>query len=289
MAAPTAERIYDDGLVAPYAPNLYHYDHIATAGLNGFDAIDDQAIARFDQQGYLVVHNAFTPQEVKGGLDGLLHLISGEVADFNGVMYERAASGVPVDEMAPEQRQDYVRKFMWFEQHDARLHQMAHHPKLLAAVERIIGETPFLFQDMALLKPPHIGREKPWHQDHAYFQLALNTRVVGCWIALDEATTENGCMIVIPGTHRQGPVVHFQRRDWQICDTDVKNQSAVAVPLKPGGCLLFSSLIHHGTPTNNSGLRRRAVQFHYRPASAPKTTVEERMAIFGEEGKNVTC
>jgi phytanoyl-CoA hydroxylase len=69
----------------------------------------------------------------------------------------------------------------------------------------------------------------------------------------------------------------------------VKNQSAVAVPLKPGGCLLFSSLIHHGTPTNNSGLRRRAVQFHYRPASAPKTTVEERMAIFGEEGKNVTC
>ena len=94
MAAPTAERIYDDGVVAPYAPNLYHYDHIATAGLNGFDAIDDQAIARFDQQGYLVVHNAFTSEEVKGGLDGLLHLISGEVADFNGVMYSCSRPGV---------------------------------------------------------------------------------------------------------------------------------------------------------------------------------------------------
>ncbi|MBX3054508.1 MAG: phytanoyl-CoA dioxygenase family protein [Caldilineaceae bacterium] len=289
MAAPAAERIYDYGEAAPYAPGLYHYNHIAADGVEGFDAIDEQAIARFDQQGYLVVNNAFTGQEVQGALNGLLRLIGGEVEDFNGVMYEHAASNQPVEDMSPEQRQDYVRKFMWFEKYDDHLHQMAHHPKMLAALERIIGDTPFLFQDMALLKPPHIGREKPWHQDHAYFELPLNARVVGVWIALDEATTENGCMIVIPGTHRQGPVVHFKRRDWQICDTDVKNQGATAVPLKPGGCLLFSSLIHHGTPTNNSGLRRRAVQFHYRPASAPKTSVEERLAIFGEEGKDVTC
>lgn len=289
MAAATAERIYDYGQVEAYAPGLYHFDHIATDGVSGFDAIDDQAIARFDRDGYLVVHNAFTGQEVQDALDGLLHLISGQAEGFNGVMFEHAAANLSVEEMAPEQRQDYVRKFMWFEKYDRRLHEMAHHPKLLAALERIIGETPFLFQDMALLKPPHIGREKPWHQDHAYFELPLNARVVGAWIALDEATTENGCMIVIPGTHRQGPVVHFKRRDWQICDTHVKNQGATAVPLKPGGCLLFSSLIHHGTPTNNSGLRRRAVQFHYRPTSAPKTSVEQRLAIFGEEGKDVTC
>lgn len=289
MATLTAERIYDYGEVAPYAPDLYHHDRIATDGVDGFDSIDDQAVARFDRDGYLVVNNAFTGQEVKEALDGLLRLISGQVEGFKGVMYEHAASGLPVEEMSAEQRQDYVRKFMWFEKYDERLHRMAHHPRLLAALERIIGETPHLFQDMALLKPPHIGREKPWHQDHAYFELPLNARVVGAWIALDEATTENGCMIVIPATHRQGPVVHFKRRDWQICDTHINNRGAVAVPLKPGGCLLFSSLIHHGTPTNHSGLRRRAVQFHYRPVSAPKTSVEERLAIFGEEGKDVTC
>jgi len=285
----TAERIFDNGEAVPYAPGLYHYDHIATDGVDGFENIDEQSIARFDQQGYLVVNNAFNQTEVQDALAGLLHLISGEVVDFNGVMYERASTEVPVEEMSSEQRQDYVRKFMWFEKYDERLHQMAHHPKLLTAVEQLIEDDPFLFQDMALLKPPHIGREKPWHQDHAYFELPLNTRVVGCWIALDEATTENGCMVVIPGSHRQGPIVHFQRRDWQICDTDVQNQGATAVPLKPGGCLIFSSLTHHGTPTNSSGLRRRAVQFHYRPASAPKTSIEERMAIFGEEGKDVTC
>ena len=132
---------------------------------------------------------------------------------------------------------------------------MSEHPELLDVVSRVIGAPPALFQDMALLKPPRIGREKPWHQDHAYFDLPLDTPVVGVWIALDRATTDNGCMTIIPGSHRRGPVVHFQRRDWQICDTHVDNRGALAVPLEPGGCLLFSSFMHHGTPHQH---RRRA-------------------------------
>jgi phytanoyl-CoA hydroxylase len=284
----TAERIYDNGTSAPYTPDLYHYDGIAH-GVPDLHSITDEHITQFYEQGYLAVEQAFSAVEVQDALNGLLSLLSGEVPDFKGVMYEKSAEGIPVDKMSPEQKQDYVRKFMWFVKHETRLHALAHHPDLLAVVERIMGEAPVLFQDMALLKPPRLGREKPWHQDHAYFELPLEAKVVGCWIALDEATTENGCMIVIPGTHRQGPVVHFKRRDWQICDTHVRNQGAVAVPLKPGGCLFFSSLIHHGTPTNFSDKRRRAVQFHYRPESAPKTSMEERLAIFGEEGKDVTC
>jgi phytanoyl-CoA hydroxylase len=286
--APTTDLIFDNGQTDDYAPDLYHFDGIAS-GVATLDSITDDEIDLFYEQGYLAVEQAFTPDEVTDALDGLLHLLSGQVADFKGVMYEKAAAGVNVHDLSPEEKQDYVRKFMWFVNYDQRLHAMAHHPKLLGVIERIMGESSVLFQDMGLLKPPRFGREKPWHQDHAYFELPLEARVVGCWIALDEATTENGCMIVIPGSHRQGPVVHFKRRDWQICDTHVNNQGAVAVPLKPGGCLIFSSLIHHGTPTNHSTRRRRAVQFHYRPASAPKTSQEERLAVFGEEGKDVTC
>ena len=287
MAAPKAGLV-DDGIVADYPEDLYHYDTIAQ-GIEGFDKIGEGEIALFHQQGYLAVNNAFNAQEVQGALDGLLYLLSGANPDFTGVMYEHAAKGVEVESLPAEARQDYVRKFMWFVDHDARLHALAHHAQLAEVLSHIMGEPPVLFQDMALLKPPHIGREKPWHQDHAYFDLPLETPVVGVWIALDEATTENGCMIVNPGSHRQGPVVHFKRRDWQICDTDINNQQAVAVPLKPGGCLLFHSLIHHGTPTNQSQQRRRAVQFHYRPESASVTSKEERLAIFGPKGKDVTC
>ena len=166
---------------------------------------------------------------------------------------------------------------------------MSEDPELLDVVSRVIGAKPALFQDMALLKPPRIGREKPWHQDHAYFDLPLDTPVVGVWIALDRATTDNGCMTVIPGSHRRGPVVHFQRRDWQICDAHVDNRGALAVPLEPGGCLLFSSFMHHGTPTNTAAERRRALQFHYAPAGAAGISREQRMAVFGAEGKSVTC
>ncbi len=288
MTTTTAEPIFDYGSTAAYAPDLYHFDGIAQ-GIDGFNSIGEEEIAFFQREGYLVINDAFSADEVQDALNGLRYLISGENPDFNGVMFEQSAADVSIDSMSPEEKQDYVRKFMWFVNYEDRLKAMSDHPKLIAAVTSLMDEEPVLFQDMALLKPPKFGREKPWHQDHAYFTLPVETKVVGAWIALDEATVDNGCMIVIPGSQTEGPVIHFKRRDWQICDTDVNNHGALAVPLKPGGCLLFHSLIHHGTPTNDSDQRRRAVQFHYRPVSAPQIPDEERLAVFGEEGKGVTC
>jgi phytanoyl-CoA hydroxylase len=288
MATATKAGLVDDGIVADYPENLYQYYAIAK-GVEGFDNVGEAEIELFYQQGYLVVNHAFNPNEVKDAIDGLIHLLSGNNPDYTGVMYEQAAKAMDLESMPAEVRQDYVRKFMWFVDHEPRLHALAYHPRLLDVVTRIMDEPPLLFQDMALLKPPNIGREKPWHQDHAYFDLPLETIVMGVWVALDEATTENGCMIINPGSHRQGPVIHFKRRDWQICDTNADSRRPIAVPLEPGGILIFHSLIQHGTPANTSSLRRRAVQFHYCPQSAVKTSKEARLAIFGSEGKDVEC
>jgi len=282
------ERIFDYGTADTYPDQLYAYNGIAN-GVTGFANVTADNLSQFHEQGYLVVNDAFSPTEVQVALDGLTYLISGQNPDFTGLMYERKAQGVDIEALPTEARQDYIRKFMWFVDHEPRLHAMAYHPQLQNIVQQLMNDAPVLFQDMALVKPPRIGREKPWHQDHAYFDLPLTTTIVGVWIALDEATTENGCMIVQPGSHRQGPVVHFQRRDWQICDDHDRQQAAMAVPLKPGGCLFFHSLIHHGTPANNSSSRRRAVQFHYQPQSTVKSSKEERLAIFGADGKDVTC
>lgn len=284
----TAEKILDYGTPDAYPDGLYDTSGVAD-GVATFADVTDAHIAHFREQGYLAIHQAFTPTEVQDGLDGLFHLIAGGNPDFTGLMFEKKAAQIDLDALPAEERQDYVRKFMWFVDYDPRLKALSQHPKLIDLLTRLIGETPQLFQDMALIKPPRGGREKPWHQDHAYFNLSLDTTVVGVWIALDEATVENGCMVIKPGSHQQGPVIHFQRRDWQICDTHVRTDDAVAVPLQPGGCLLFHSLIHHGTPANNTNLRRRAVQYHYRPASAVQTDQEARLAIFGNEGTDVTC
>jgi phytanoyl-CoA hydroxylase len=282
------ELVFDYGSAGDYPPDLYQSSG-AAAGVNGFANVDAAALAHFHEHGYLVVHHAFSPSEVKGALDGLLYLISGQNTDYKGLMYEKKAKGIAVDQMGPEERQDYVRKFMWFVEYEDRLKAIAEHPQMKALLTQLIGEPPALFQDMALIKPPKIGREKPWHQDHAYFDLPLTAPVVGVWIALDEATTENGCMMIYPDSHRMGPVVHFSRRDWQICDSYERASRALAVPLKPGGALFFHSLLQHGTPANSSLKRRRAVQFHYAPLSAKKTSQEDRLAIFGPDGKDVTC
>ncbi|MBM3459738.1 MAG: phytanoyl-CoA dioxygenase family protein, partial [Armatimonadetes bacterium] len=160
---------------------------------------------------------------------------------------------------------------------------------LRGALRRLMGDEPELFQDMALYKPPGVGREKPWHQDAAYFNLPDGVCVIGAWIALDDADVENGCMCVAPGSHRDGPALHFQRRDWQICDRDAPADRAVALPMASGDCLLFHGLLLHGTPPNHSLRRRRAVQFHYKPASAAWTEEAERLARFGGEGQGVEC
>ena len=271
-----------------YAESLYRPDALVTP-INGFDAFDDAMIEQYRTLGFVSVANAFTPNQVQAVIDAMQELVMGEVPTGTQLQFEAEAADIPED-VIQAQPLDYVRKFMWFSHLHEATNAMMYDPRLLEVIEKILGAESEMFQDMALLKPPGIGREKPWHQDHAYFNLPLGTKVVGVWISLDEATPENGCMHFMPGGHNIGPVPHWNRRDWQICDSEILSQSGqVAAPLPVGGCLIFDGLTPHGTPTNRTNTRRRAVQYHYVAKGTPRTSTEERMAIFGTEGRDVSC
>lgn len=284
---PTPEVLFD--VVADmHAPELYQPQATAE-GVDRLEDIGPEQIAFYHRHGYITVRAAFTPQEVADAIAGLVDLIMGKRPDFRHVYFEGKAKAI-LPTLGPEQRQDAVRKIGNFIEFDARLKALSHHPAILKAIQALLGgKQPELFQDMALIKPPLLGREKPWHQDKAYFEYPLGTPVVGVWIALDEATVANGCMQILPGRHQEGPILHFQRRDWQICDNVIMGTKSVAVPLKPGGLLFFDGMLPHGTPHNSSPHRRRALQYHYMPAGTKKCTPEERLQHFGAEGKNVTC
>ena len=277
-----------------HAPDLYNHDAVAEP-LEGLDAITDHHIQEvFPSQGFLAVNHAFTDEEVQAAKQGLRDLAMGRKPEFDGIQYE-AGIKEKLDQLDAEQRLDGIRKLARFVNHDEALYHLAHHPKLLPVLSKLMaGKEPQLFQDMGLSKPPKIGREKPWHQDCAYFNVPPDTPVVGVWIALDDATLENGCMRMLAGGQHIGPVHHWKRRDWQICDTDFRNMHdkdhpVVAVPLKPGGALLFNGLLPHGTPHNNTGNRRRALQYHYYPSDTEKIEQDDRLAIYGTEGKDVEC
>ncbi len=273
-------------------PQLYEFCEEYAGGVSGLAQIGHADLAHFRKHGFLLIRDALGAAEIASALAATGDLCAGNVPGFDDFRYEASARGArgTLDSLEPEARQDVIRKLNDFVRLEPRMRDLAEHDGLLSVLRSLLADEPLLFQDMALLKPPRIGREKPWHQDCAYFDLPPGTQVVGVWIAMDEALVENGCMHIVPGSHREGPVVHFQRRDWQICDTEVQTQRSLAVPMQPGDCLLFDGLMHHGTPPSRSDLRRRALQFHYRPASvSPLGDSSERLRQFGEEGKDVSC
>lgn len=275
--------------IADPPPQLYDHSEEYRGGVTGLDAIAEADLAQFRERGFLLVREALSREEVNGSLAAIEDLCAGYVTGDYHVRYE-ANARAEFAALKPEARQDAVRKLSDFVDHEPRLLAISNHAGIARVLRRLLGDEPVMFQDMALLKPPRIGREKPWHQDCAYFDYPQGTQVVGIWLALDEALVENGCMHVIPGSQVEGPVVHFQRRDWQICDTEVQTQRCLALPMQPGDCLFFDGLLHHGTPPSRSPLRRRALQFHYRPAAVqPLSDRAERLRLFGEEGKDVSC
>jgi phytanoyl-CoA hydroxylase len=266
---------------------LYDFTHQVRTGIDGFGAVSDADIEAFHALGFLAIHNAIDPAAIQAGRAALRDLMLRR--DLDNIMVESVV-GERFDRLSDEERLDSVRKLMPIIDYDDRLKTLSDLPELSAVLERIMGEPPAHSQDMAMLKPPRIGREKPWHQDMAYFDYPADTAIIGAWIALDEALPENGCMMVIPGSHHEGAMPHWTRRDWQICDSDVQLGKITAVPLPPGGCLLFHCLLHHGTPPTRSRRRRWALQFHYRPQSAKALPDSDlRLSVFGTEGKDVTC
>ena len=240
-------------------------------------------VARFTEQGSFAIEGLFSAAEVEASLAGLRDIARRreELGDRIWVQEEPFFQQGGAEERAadPELR---IRKLARFVKADPRLAAAADHPNVHAVLDQLIGPGHRLIQDMALMKPPHRGAEKPWHQDNAYFDWTPLDGILGVWIALDEATVENGCMQIVPGSHVDGPAKHFHVRDCQLDDRAVQTERIEVVPLKPGGALFFSGLIHHGTPANTSATRRRALQFHYAGAHCRRMTFAEHMAYFSD-------
>jgi len=113
-------------------------------------------------------------------------------------------------------------------------------------------------------KPPRIGETLPWHQDEAYWEPSLVYRALGCWLPLDDATVENGCMSFIPGSHRSEVLPHRHVGDDPTvhalfttpADADIARASAV--PVRAGGAVFHHSRTLHASGPNTTDRVRRA-------------------------------
>ncbi|WP_168735508.1 phytanoyl-CoA dioxygenase family protein [Cohnella fermenti] len=262
---------------------LYKHTDIHPA-LPGAGSVGKEDYEHYRSQGFIAVSGILDAEEVRLSSEEIMSII------FAAEPQAKVQFTRPQNELRDNgERELAVRKVYEFVNGNERLREMAHHPRILAIVERILGGKAKLVQDMALLKPPTGGGEKPWHQDMAYGPLAYHNAVVGVWIALDEAGLDNGCMHVIPRSQMSGAVPHYAVRDWQLCDEAVPVERDVAVPLAPGGALFFHGLLFHGTPNNTSLKRRRALQFHYALDTSAKLTPQEYKRMFTNELTGAEC
>ncbi|MGO4184444.1 phytanoyl-CoA dioxygenase [Paenibacillus sp. FSL A5-0031] len=158
-----------------------------------------------------------------------------------------------------------------------------------------------VWHDQIQYKPPVTGGPTPWHQDHPLWPVIQPADLVSAWVALDDAVIENGCMWMVPGSHRWGDhqkylastpdFMPFHRKPELLPEGAVVE--AVPFEIKKGQVGYHHSLTWHGSPHNRSELKRRAIAVHYMPGHTiysptsnhpmvPYVTVNEGDILSGE-------
>ncbi|KAG8226171.1 hypothetical protein J437_LFUL012346 [Ladona fulva] len=133
-------------------------------------------------------------------------------------------------------------------------------------------QDPVIVQSMYIYKNPKIGGEVLAHQDASYLYADPPSSLVGFWIALDDATTNNGCLWFAPGSHKSGVHRRFRRSKEEGSDNALLTYDAPApsypasifrpVPVKKGTCVLIHGLVVHRSDANVSDDPRHAFTFH---------------------------
>jgi phytanoyl-CoA hydroxylase len=129
----------------------------------------------------------------------------------------------------------------------------------------LIGPDVRLYWDQAVYKKPGTESPFPWHQDNGY-AFVEPQQYLTCWVALTDATEENGCPWVVPGLHRRGTLAHEYSDIGFVCLRDPAD--AVAVPARAGSIVVFSSLTPHSTGPNRTADVRKAYIVQFAPAGA---------------------
>ena len=130
----------------------------------------------------------------------------------------------------------------------------------------LLGADPYAVQTMLYLKPPG-SRGQALHQDNFYLRAEPGT-CIAAWMALDRCDEANGCLLVVPGSHRW-PVLCTEKADTTVSFTDVTvplppGQAARPVRMDAGDVLFFtSSLVHSSAPNSTTDRFRRALIGHY--------------------------
>ncbi|MCS7220828.1 MAG: phytanoyl-CoA dioxygenase family protein [Anaerolineae bacterium] len=225
-------------------------------------ALTERQLHFWNENGYLVFENVFTPTEVekmRRGVEALVAQAEGltESTDrFKLKAFE--TGGMMVQQIA----EPHEMSGEWLD--------LAKDPRILDIVESLLGPNIQLYYSMLMMKPPRQGFTAPWHQDFAFF-VHDRADLLACQVYIDDSTLENGCVEVVPGSHKLGLLNHF--KDGRFTgivqgDTTEFDQQRVPLPVKAGGIAFWHCLTLHSSKPNLSERPRRAIVYEYKNPQA---------------------
>lgn len=223
--------------------------------------VTDANAAFYERDGYLLAPDLLSPAEVasvrseaaailrgeRGGVEGLLNpdpdaSDDAVIARYNAIHF-------------PHKISDTLRQFVT-------------HPAIAGVLTRVVGPNVKCMQSMLFTKGP--GKPgQSWHQDE-YFIPTRDRSLTGVWIAVDDADEDNGCLWVVPGSHRDGVIrrrVDYDGDQFGDADTigltDAEEAAAVPVPVPSGGVLFFDGHLLHASNRNTTSSRTRVALVHH--------------------------
>jgi hypothetical protein len=246
-------------------------------------AVSPELTRQFHEQGYAAVGPVLTPDELEALRSAYDRIFHGEVKPSS----YRNLGQREGEEVSP----GAVLQIIDMHALDDAFRNILYKEDLLDLAEAFVDSPSVsLYHDQALYKPALNGDVVPWHQDNGYWRLDP-PKAASCWIALDDADQENGCMWVIPGSHRAGEVGH-QRAGQYVSQlkADADEKLAVPVPLPAGSAMFHHCRTLHHTKPNLSPRQRRAWVIHFMPADTRQNgqTMPERLLLRSATGYDAT-
>ena len=214
----------------------------------------------FARDGFVAVPDLLAAHEVEEYRSVYDRFLAGEIdvgrrrSDL-GAGADRAAAGV-----------ENITQVMWPSDSAPGLRASAAYERALAVARELLGDDVAFDFDMLIDKAPFTRTPTPWHQDLAYWIDLPDRRAASCWIALDDATVDNGCLWFVPGSHLRPLRPHRPAgRGGGALECDGSEAEGVNVPLRAGSCTFHAGGTLHYSRGNSTGARRRALIVNLRP------------------------
>jgi ectoine hydroxylase-related dioxygenase (phytanoyl-CoA dioxygenase family) len=228
--------------------------------------LSDREWAQFERDGYLMLGQVVSDAELEALGQRMDEIMLGRVR-YEGMMFQLdSETGVYRDVPTGGEWAGPTLNYRRIDQleKDPLFLRYIQHPAFREITRRVYGENVAIYRAMFMNKPAHRGTVLPYHQDGgAGWALSLDP-VVAVWTALDDALPENGCMQVIPGSHRLGVLSEHghtltPEREAQYCREEV----SVYLEAPAGTAILLHNWLLHRSGVNPTGRSRRAFSVCY--------------------------